>query len=186
MSDRDRDHSCMNRLRAGDATALEELYDRHGGLLYSVVLKIVGRPAEAEDVLQEAWFQVWKRCETYDPSRGPVVAWLVTVAKSRAIDRYRSLAARQRAETSVAAVDPPAAPADPPATTAHRQLHERVTRALESLSAEQRQVLELAYFGGLSQSEVASRIGAPLGTVKSWTRQALLKLRDLVPREEWA
>ena len=186
MSDRERDLACMGRLRAGDASALEELYDRHGGLLYSVVLKIVGRATDAEDVLQEAWFQVWKRCGSYDPSRGPVVAWLVTLAKSRAIDRYRSLAARQRAEESVAVAEPPAAPADPPATAVHRQLHEHVTKALQSLTAEQRQVLELAYFGGLSQSEVAAKIGAPLGTVKSWTRQALLKLRELVPREEWA
>jgi RNA polymerase sigma factor (sigma-70 family) len=128
MSDRDRDLACMGRLRAGDASALEELYDRHGGLLYSVVLKIVGRATDAEDVLQEAWFQVWKRCGSYDPSRGPVVAWLVTLAKSRAIDRYRSLAARQRAEDSVAVAEPPAAPADPPATAVHRQLHEHVTK----------------------------------------------------------
>ncbi len=186
MSESDRDIACITRIRAGDSGALAELYDRHGGLLYSVILKILGRAADAEDVLQEAWFQVWKQAASYDRSRGPVVAWLVTLARSRAIDRYRSAAARQRMEKAVEA-DPEVATLPGPAATAEQdQLHERVSTALESLTPEQRQVLQLAYFGGLSQSEVATRIGAPLGTVKSWTRQGLLKLRELLPQQEWA
>jgi len=163
--------------------ALEELYDRHSGLLYSAALRILGRAADAEEVLQEAWLQAWNRAESYDVARGAVVAWLLTLLRSRAIDRVRSRASRQRVEQAVAEAPPPQAVVEPPAVAAQRELQERVTSALEELAPQQRQVLELAYFGGLSQSEIASRLGAPLGTVKSWTRQALMRLRDLVPEE---
>ena len=185
MNDQDRDVACIERMRAGDATGLEELYDRHSPMLYSLALRIVGRAADAEEVLQESWLQAWRSAERYDRSRGTVAAWLLTLARSRAIDRFRGLASRQRAETSVE-VDPPRGADEPPALAVQRQLHERVSAALATLPPQQRQVLELAYFSGLSQSEIASRLGAPLGTVKSWTRQALLRLRDQVAQEEWA
>jgi RNA polymerase sigma-70 factor (ECF subfamily) len=183
MSDQEQDRSCMERIRAGDTRALEELYDRHSGLLYSAALRIVGRAADAEEVLQEAWLQAWNRAESYDAGRGAVAAWLLTLVRSRAIDRLRSRASRQRVEQAVADRPSPQAVEEPPATVAQRQLHERVMTALAALGPQQRQVLELAYFGGLSQSEIASRLGAPLGTVKSWTRQGLLRLRELVPEE---
>ena len=183
MNEQQQDRSCMERIRAGDMRALEELYDRHSGLLYSAALRILGRAADAEEVLQEAWLQAWNRAESYDVARGAVVAWLLTLLRSRAIDRVRSRASRQRVEQAVAEAPPPQAAEEPPATVAQRQLQEQVTSALEELAPQQRQVLELAYFGGLSQSEIASRLGAPLGTVKSWTRQALMRLRDLVPEE---
>jgi RNA polymerase sigma-70 factor (ECF subfamily) len=172
-------------MRAGDAGALEELYDRHGDLLYSLALRIVGRPAEAEDVVQEAWLQIWNSASRYDSSRGPVAAWLVTVARSRAIDRLRKLGSRSRAETA-AGMDPPAPAEDASAGASQGQIRDRVEAALASLPPQIRQVLELAYFGGLSQTEISSRLGAPLGTVKSWTRQGLLRLREQVPQEEWA
>jgi len=183
MSDQERDRSCMERVRAGDTRALEELYDRHSALLYSAALRIVARSADAEEVLQEAWLQAWNRAESYDPGRGVVVAWLLTLVRSRAIDRLRTRASRKRVEQAIA--DDPQARAveEPPATVAHRQLNERITAALAALAPQQRQVLELAYFGGLSQSEIASRLGAPLGTVKSWARQGLMRLRELVPEE---
>jgi RNA polymerase sigma-70 factor (ECF subfamily) len=185
MTDPDRDRSCLDRVRAGDMRALEELYDRHSGLLYSVALRILGRAADAEEVLQEAWLQAWNKAETYDPRRGAVIAWLVTLVRSRAIDRLRSRASRQRVEEAVAA-DPPARDVEqPPATAEQRLLQQRVSAAMKELGDPQRQVLELAYFGGLSQSEIATRLGAPLGTVKSWTRQGLLRLRELLPEEEW-
>jgi RNA polymerase sigma-70 factor (ECF subfamily) len=183
MNEQQQDRSCMERIRAGDMRALEELYDRHSGLLYSAALRILGRAADAEEVLQEAWLQAWNRAESYDVARGAVVAWLLTLLRSRAIDRVRSRASRQRVEQAVAEAPPPQAVVEPPAVAAQRELQERVTSALEELAPQQRQVLELAYFGGLSQSEIASRLGAPLGTVKSWTRQALMRLRDLVPEE---
>src|SRR5262249_22209567 len=150
---------------------------------YSTALRVVGGTADAEEVLQEAWLQAWNRAESYDAGRGAVVAWLLTLVKSRAIDRLRSRASRQRMEQRVADAPPERPVEEPSITVAHRQLHERVTAALAVLAPPQRQVLELAYFGGLSQSEIASRLGAPLGTVKSWARQGLLRLRELVPEE---
>lgn len=184
MSEPELDRSCMNRLRAGDLKALDELYDRHTPMLYGVVLRIVGRAADAEEVLQDAWVQAWKRADTWEPGRGSVAAWLLTLARSRAIDRIRSVASRHRAE---AAVPPPDLPVDrdePAASAIDRQRQVLVSAALATLTAQQRQVLELGYFGGLSQTEIASRMGAPLGTVKSWTRQGLMRLRELVPQEE--
>jgi len=185
MNDQDRDRSCAERMRAGDTGALEELYDRYGDLLYSLVLRVVGRAAEAEDVLQEAWVQIWRSASRYDPSRGTVAAWLVTVARSRAIDRIRSLGSRQRAETAAGAA--PLPPSDDASTGAIRgQMREHVLTALGGLAPPIREVIELAYFEGLSQSEISSRLSVPLGTVKSWTRQGLLRLREQVPQEEWA
>ncbi len=184
MSTQERDLECLLRVQSGDARGLEELYDRHSPLLYSVALRILRQSADAEEVLAESWLQVWRRAASYEPRRGTVTAWLLTVVRSRALDRYRSLASRRRAEEKAGA-EPAGAPADPAASAQQRQLHERVTQALGALQPQQRQALELAYFGGLSQSEIARRLDAPLGTVKSWTRQALLRLRDLLPQEEW-
>ena len=177
MTENDRDRHCVERVRAGDPAALEELYDRHSSLLYSLILRIVSRPADAEELLQETWLQAWRRADTYDEGRGTVIAWLLNMARSRAIDRLRSAAARRRMEDRVEA-EPPAAVATPAEDAERRQTRARVRAALEGLGAQQRQALELAYFGGLSQSEIAAKIGAPLGTVKSWMRGALLRLRE--------
>jgi len=131
-------------------------------------------------VLQDTWLQIWRNPDSFDSRRGAVVAWLLVVARSRAIDRVRSLASRQRMQTQVEA-DPPAPASGPAEDVEQVQASERVKLAMEALTPQQRQVLELAYFGGLSQTEIAGRIGAPLGTVKSWTRQGLLKLREQLP-----
>ena len=188
MTGQDRDQICLDRLRAGDSAALEELYDRHAGLLYSVILRIVRESSDAEDVLQETWVQAWRRAAAYDGARGTVAAWLLTIARSRAIDRSRSLRSRQSAETAAEAHEAarPAPASDPARDAAHRRTHERVHAALETLAPQQREVLALAYFGGLSQSEISERCGAPLGTVKSWVRQGLKRLRELIPAEEEA
>jgi RNA polymerase sigma-70 factor (ECF subfamily) len=182
MIDPDTDRACVERMRASDTRALEALMDRYGDLLYSLTLRIVGRAAEAEDVVQETWLQVWRKAGTYDAARGAVGAWLVTMARSRALDRIRSLTSRQRAETA-SGVDPAPPAEDASAGAAQRQLQGRVREALGQLGESQRRVLELAYFGGLSQSEIASQLATPLGTIKSWTRQGLSRLRELVPRE---
>ena len=178
------DRDCLARIQAGDARALAELYDRYTPLLYPVALRILRRPADAEDALQDAWLQVWKRAETFDPRRGSVAAWLLTVARTRALDRYRSLSSRDRAEAKVDP-EPVNTPVGPAAAAEREQLGERVRDALSRLDDKQRQVLEIAYFQGLSQTEIADAVGAPLGTVKSWTRQGLSRLRELLPQEEW-
>lgn len=183
-TDHEQDRRCLERVQAGDQRALAELYGRHTPLLYSVALRILKSPADAEDVLQEAWLQVWKRAGSFDPKRGSAVAWLLTVARTRAIDRYRSKASRGRAESSVDP-EPLTPPVDPSATAGRSQLRDRVRQAFEQLSPEQRRVLEIAYFQGLSQTEIAELVKAPLGTVKSWTRQGLTRLRELLPQEEW-
>jgi RNA polymerase sigma-70 factor (ECF subfamily) len=154
-------------------------------MLYAVALRIVRRASDAEDVVQETWVQAWKNARSWDPARGNVAAWLLTIARSRAIDRIRSVTSRTHAES---AVEPPAPrTADEPGdVAASQQLGSRVKQALETLPERERRTLELAYFGGLSQSEIAAELGAPLGTVKSWSRQGLLRLRELVPPEEWS
>ena len=186
MSEQDLDRSCIGRMTAGDTTALEELYDRHSPMLYGLALRIVGRASDAEEVLQDVWLQAWRRASTWDPARATVAGWLVTLARSRAIDRIRSVASRQRAETAVPPPETPLSSDEPAANAAQRQRQERLSAALAALTPRQREVLELGYFGGLSQSEIAARIGAPLGSVKSWTRQGLMRMRELVPQEEMA
>ena len=184
MNQPDRDRSALERMVAGDTRALEELYDRHGDLLYSLVRRVLSRAEDAEDVIQEIWLQAWRGARTYDPKRGTVCGWLVSIARSRAIDRLRSEGSRKRA-TEAAGVDSPDPPESPAESAVDRQRREHVDQAMSQLDPQHREVLELAYFAGLSQSEISERLGAPLGTVKSWTRQALSRLEKLVPREEW-
>ena len=183
MSEQDLDRTCVDRMRDGDTRALEELYDRHTTMLFGLVMRIVGRAADAEEVLQDVWVQAWRRAASWDPARGTVGAWLVTLARSRAIDRLRSVAARRRAET--VAPPPEAGMRDEPAMNASRsERQSQMAAALSALTPRQREVIELGYFSGLSQSEIAARLDAPLGSVKSWTRQGLTRLRELVPQEE--
>lgn len=185
MTTQQEDLALLRRVQAGDEEALAELYDRFTPLLYPVALRIVRSVGDAEDVVQDAWMQVWKRSATYDPGRGTVAAWLITVARSRALDRYRSMASRNRAESRVDP-EPDAPPSDPASDAASGDVGARVREALGQLQPQQRRVLEIAYFDGLSQSEIAERVQAPLGTVKSWTRQGLMRLRELLPQEELA
>lgn|SRR5262245_39297301 len=184
MSQQPLDLQCMERLKTGDARALRELYDRYSSLLYPVALRILGNKTDAEDAMQRCWVQVWGSASSYDPKRGPVAAWLLTMIRSRALDLVRSIASRRRAEDAVEA-EPPDSFLDPTDTAERRSLRERITHAMGSLTPEQRRVLEIAYFDGLSQSEISAHVGAPLGTVKSWTRQGLSRLRELLSNEEW-
>jgi RNA polymerase sigma-70 factor (ECF subfamily) len=185
MTRQEQDVANIRRLIAGDSRGLEELYDRYTPLIYPVMLRILRSRADAEDALQETWVKVWRTASTYDGRRGPVAAWLLTVARTRALDRYRSSASRKRAEAQAETVLPPPAE-DPSSRPARNEIGQRVRIALGSLEPQHRRVLESAYFDGLSQMEIAARLGAPLGTVKSWTRQALTRLRELLPHEEWA
>lgn len=181
MSDEAQNLETIRRLQRGDRTAVGELYDRHAGLMYGVVLRIVRERAEAEDVLQDAWIQAWLRSGTFDPDRGSVAAWLVTIARSRALDRIRRRASRAKAE----ALAPPPTPREDPGVRSEQGAERNALgRALASLDPRHREVLEIAYFEGLSQTEIAERLAAPLGTVKHWARQGLLRLRDLMPRDE--
>jgi RNA polymerase sigma-70 factor, ECF subfamily len=164
----------------GDAGALGVLYDRHIRAVYSIALRVLRDESEAEDVVQDVFAQVWRQSSRYDRTRGTVAAWLMTIARTRAIDRLRTR--RARPDSSAAALDmstEPVAPSIDPAVVIDAERDaQRVRLALDQLPLVQRLALELAYFEGLTQSEIAERLEEPLGTVKTRIRLGLLKLRD--------
>lgn len=170
------DMSLLERIVAADQAALGELYDRYSRLMYGVILRIVRERAEAEEVLQEVFVQVWTRAQSYDASLGSPAGWLVRIARNRAIDRRRANNARV-APADIAAVEPVAA-ADPEASATSGERQRRVAHALAALPRQQRELIELAYFLGLTQSELARRFGLPLGTVKTRMRTGMLALRE--------
>ena len=176
----DEDAVLVARMRSGDEQALGVLYDRFGDPVRALVLRIVDRPMDAEDVVEEVFWQAWRQAERFDATRGEVGAWLRTIARSRALDSKRALARAGEVEfdddEGDTAMETPATPADQMVADAERG--EIVRRALLGLPAEQRQALELGYYEGLSQSEIAGRTGIPLGTVKTRMRLALQKLRE--------
>lgn len=178
------DLALVRRMAAREEAAVAELYDRFGGLLLAISRRILGGAAEAEEVLQEAFLQAWLQAERYDPARSSVSTWLVLIVRSRALDRLRSRQARDRA-TLAAEAEPRAGDASSAseAYVFHGERRERVREVLAELPVEQRQVLELAFYEGLSQSEIATRTGAPLGTVKTRALLGMKKLRQSL-REE--
>jgi RNA polymerase sigma-70 factor (ECF subfamily) len=168
------DLALLNRVIARDESAIGELYDRHSRLLYGLILRILRDRGEAEEVLQEVFLQVWTRAETYKAELGAPAAWLVRIARNRSIDRFRTNSVRTR--TVEAAPQPP--PVETPEARAAMSEQQRaVAHALEALPPEQRQLIEEAYFSGLTQSELAERFGLPLGTVKTRVRTGLMTLR---------
>lgn len=172
----------MNLLHAiarRDEQALACLYDRHRLILFGLLMRILKSREEAEDVLQEVFLQVWRRAGDFDDRRGRAFTWLVTLARSRAIDRLRQLGSRER--LALSAVDFVGDTADNPARDAFRsEQRQIVAGALAELSEEQRRALTLAYFEGLTQTEIAARLSSPLGTVKTRMRSGMIKLRELL------
>jgi len=160
-----------------DETALAELYDRYRVILFGLLLRILHSREEAEDVLQEVFLQVWRRAADFDEKRGRPFTWLVTLARSRGIDRLRSLAARERVALA-GAKGPSEEVSDAVADAFASEQRTLVTKALEQLPEEQRGPLILAYFDGLTQSEIAAKLGAPLGTIKTRMRTGLTRLRE--------
>ena len=166
----------------GDERAFASLYDRYSPILFGLLLRILHSRAEAEDVLQEVFLQVWQQARSFDAARGRAFTWLVTLARSRAIDRLRALDSRERAARRSAEDAPPKAEGEEAADDAAlREERAGVVReALATLPEEQRQVLLLAYLEGMSQSEIAAAKGQPLGTVKTRTRAGLRRLSELL------
>ena len=163
----------------GDEAALARLYDSYRVILFGLLVRILNSREEAEDILQDVFIQVWRRAKDFDEQRGRPFTWLVTLARSRAIDRLRLLGARQRLAASAERerVDE-ASDALTDAIKGTQQ--EVVRRALAELPEEQKTTLVLAYFEGLTQSEIAAKLGAPLGTVKTRMRSGMIKLRALL------
>ncbi len=173
------DVDLLRAIARRDELALASLYDRYRLILFGLLTRILISREEAEDVLQEVFLQVWRRAADFDEQRGRPFTWLVTLARSRAIDRLRVLASRQRLADS-AAQNAPDEASDAVTDTLHSEQREIVARALAELPEEQRYTLMLAYFEGLTQSEIAAKLGTPLGTVKTRMRSGMIKLRGLL------
>jgi RNA polymerase sigma-70 factor, ECF subfamily len=178
------DCELVRRMAAGDEAALGELHDRHATLLHSVVVRIVGDPSDAEEVLEETFWQAWRQAGRYEEGRGGISTWLVMMARSRALDRVRSRR-RFREERWEELPEPAKLGADddglspsPLDDAQADEVRRVVARAVATLPPEQRQTVELAYFRGMSQTEIAEATGQPLGTVKTRARLALQKLRE--------
>jgi len=173
------DVQLLHAVARGDEPALAQLYDRYRVILFGLLARILNSREEAEDVLQEVFLQVWRRAADFDENRGRPFTWLVTLARSRAIDRLRSLASRDR--TAVAGAQEELEQVSDPASDAFRSEQRRlVANALAQLPDDQKRALMLAYFDGLTQSEIAARLGAPLGTVKTRMRSGMMKLKELL------
>ena len=181
------DRELLAQVARSDGAALRQLYDRYGGRVMAVAQRILTSRSEAEEIVQEAFVDVWYRAAQFDPTRGSAESWILAIARNRAIDRLRSRAsqARVRAEAAREVDDRPAA-ATPLESAAEKETRRRVKRALAELPAEQRRVVELAFWRGLSQSEIAAETGDPLGTIKGRARAALEKLARLLPEGDGA
>ena len=180
-----RDARLLAAVARRDEGAFAQLYDLYAPILLGLLLRILHSRAEAEDVLQEVFLQVWQQAHSFDPARGRPFTWLVTLARSRAIDRLRAVESRERTARRSAEDSPAGEPASAREEAAD-ELTLRAERAgmvrgaLAELSEEQRSTLLLAYLGGLSQTEIAEQTGQPLGTVKTRTRSGLKKLHELL------
>jgi RNA polymerase sigma-70 factor (ECF subfamily) len=175
------DREVIGRVATGDPAGLELLYDRYATRVYSLALRIVRDVADAEDVTQEVFAQVWSSASRFDQSRGAVAAWLTVIARSRALDRLRrrNQGARPQAPDNALAEIPDPAPSVELAAATSEQVG--VAReALATLPADQRMAVELAYYDGLTQAEIAERTSSPLGTVKTRIRTGLQRIRDAV------
>ena len=174
------DGDLVRRMAQGDRSAFDEFYAKTSGPVYQVIFAILGDRAEAEDVAQEAMVQMWRDAGRFDASRGSLLGWAVSIARSRALDRAQSGGARKRLVDKLSQTMRPESAEErikdgpPPAS---------LRKALEQLPPDQRQVIELAYFTGLTQTEMAERLGIPLGTVKTRVKLAMEKLRTVLPHE---
>jgi RNA polymerase sigma-70 factor (ECF subfamily) len=173
----------VRRIASGDQAALGELYDRYGGMLLALATRVLGSPGEAEDVVQETFIQVWNKARTYDPARSSVSTWLVLLGRSRAIDRLRSRRAGRTCGSGARSADSASCIPSSPADVLFRERRERVRAELAALPIVQRDVLEMAFYEGLTQTEIAERTGIALGTVKTRTLLAMKKLRAALRAE---
>ncbi len=167
-------------IAAGRQEALAEFYDRTASRIYGLIRRIVTDPDIAEEVTHDVYLQVWRTAASYDALRGKPSTWLFTLARSRAIDRLRSAARHRRSEEPLEAAALVAGDPDPAQDWALARRQRRVREALASLSESQREVIVIAYFQGLSHSEIAARLGQPLGTVKTRIRLAMIRLREIL------
>jgi RNA polymerase sigma-70 factor (ECF subfamily) len=172
----------IRRIGDGDRASFHEFYEKYSGLVVGTAFRVLNDPRDAEDVAQEVFVMIWEKARLYDPSRGKPLTWVVTMTRNKAIDRLRSLQRRFRLRDELEAETNPAdfiadrAPADDLEASERESL---LRTAVDKLARDQREAIEMAYFGGMTQQEIAERLGEPLGTVKARIRRGLLRLRRL-------
>jgi RNA polymerase sigma-70 factor (ECF subfamily) len=166
------DAALIERIRSGDETAMADIYDRYSGIVYGIALRVLGSTTAAEDVLQEIFLQLWRNPQAFDANRGKLAPWLAVIARNRAIDHLRKRPPEDDLEevavsTGVNLED----------EAARRQAVEKIRSVLSQLPPEQRRAVEMAFFEGLTHTEIAAKTGEPLGTIKTRIRTALLAVR---------
>ncbi|MGH9783210.1 MAG: sigma-70 family RNA polymerase sigma factor [Terriglobia bacterium] len=183
------DAALMEELARQSPRALEQLYDRYSRAVYSLALRITRQSATAEEIVQDVFLRLWRNAHAYQPSRGPLEPWLLTLARNRALDVLRAKAEKQRRQEAGVEYFPWPAPGGPPEQWPEQRMDQRrraelVRNLIGALPETQRRAIELAYFEGMTQSEIAAAMNEPLGTVKTWIRNGLLRLRqELVETE---
>jgi RNA polymerase sigma-70 factor, ECF subfamily len=178
------DYDLMERISQRDAEALGALYDRYAGLIFTLGLRILHDRGAAEELVSDVFLEIWRRAPRYDPGRGAPMTYLVTLGRSRAIDRRRSASSRSRGQASTdVGPDTPSAAPGPPASAVVDENAQRVRSAIGQLEPIYRQAVELAFFDGLTHSQIAERLDKPLGTIKTYIRQGLIRLRDCLRKE---
>lgn len=179
------DAALMAELARGEQSALERLYDRYGRAVYSLVLRITQHGGTAEEIVQDVFLQLWKNAPLYQPQRGRLEPWLFTIARNRALDHLRLKREKQRRLEDTLEIEPSAVVApNPEAHLDFLRRSEKVREVVSALPAEERRAIELAFFDGMSHSEVAAALAKPLGTVKSWIRNGLIRLREELAAKE--
>jgi len=174
--------AALQRVALGEKQALESVYDATSSKLYGICLRILRDRQEAEDVLQDVYLGVWRRAGSFDPARASPITWLATLARNRAIDRLRSLRRAGRTDPVEAAFDLPDPSPDALAALEQREDSRRLAGCLGELEQRASAAIRAAFFGGFTYSELAERSGVPLGTMKSWIRRGLEKLKDCLQR----
>ena len=181
-SDVDALRRALKAVAAGDRAALEIVYQRTSAKLFGICLRILGDRMEAEDALQEVYVSLWRRADSYDPTRSSPISWLATFARNRAIDRLRSSSRLRGAEDITEAAGVADASPDGFELVAGEQERQRLAGCVDLLDEQQRSAIRAAFFDGFTYAELAARAGTPLGTMKSWIRRGLAQLRTCLER----
>ena len=178
------DMALMRRIADHDPAALRELYDRHAGLVYAIALKMLKSREDADDLVTDLFWELWNKSARYDPARAAPVTYMVTLARSRCIDRLRRSGRQPASSLDASAQQQASADPTPFEDALLGENRELVRTALSTLDDNQRRALESAYYEGLTHSEIAEKLGKPLGTVKTYIRQGLIRLRETMRRTD--
>jgi len=173
----------LRRIAQRERAAFEALYDRYANILYASAMKFVKEDADAQDVVQDVFIQIWDKAKLYDPAKGKPLTWALTLTRNRAIDRIRAIQRRTRLRDEFeqeTTVDESAGVREALSGVDASEKGQILRAAVNQLSPQQKKVIELAYFSGLTQTEIADKLGEPLGTVKARARRGLLKLKELL------